>query len=171
MEESPGREWFDLQFGIVVKGKRHSLLPILLHLLRSNPEMMDPDKLDQRRDEQLMLIDLNDGKFMVGAGVKVALPYGRVKPLMATLGELYMKEHRGDSIRLNAFDAARLNTLEGLPLVWQGGERLRAFAKRLHKSTHVHVPAPEGLKAMQIGRANVGTPVTNAHLVSRFSFK
>ncbi len=148
IEESPGQEWFDLQLGVVVNGKRHSLLPILLHLLRSSPEMMDPDKLDQRRDDQLMLIDLNGGKFMVGPGVKVALPYGRVKPLMATLGELYMKAHRGDSIRLNAFDAARLNALEGLPLAWQGGERLRAFAKRLHESTHVHVPAPEGLKAM-----------------------
>ncbi|SFH37229.1 DEAD/DEAH box helicase [Pseudomonas sp. NFACC45] len=148
IEESPGQEWFDLQLGVVVNGKRHSLLPILLHLLRSNPEMMDPGTLDQRSDEQLLLVDLNSGKFLAGPGVKVALPYGRVKPLMATLGELYMKEHRGDSLRLSAFDAARLNTLEGVPLVWQGGERLRAFAKRLHESTHVHVPAPEGLKAM-----------------------
>ncbi|WHS57140.1 MULTISPECIES: DEAD/DEAH box helicase [Pseudomonas] len=147
IEESPGREWFDLQLGIVVDGKRHSLLPILLHLLRSSPEMMDPDNLDRRGDEELMLLDLNGGKFGAGPGVKVALPYGRVKPLMATLGELYMKEHRGDSIRLNAFDAARLNVLEGVPLTWQGGERLRTFAKRLHESTHVHVPAPAGLKA------------------------
>ncbi len=147
IEESPGREWFDLQLGIVVDGKRHSLLPILLHLLRSSPEMMDPDNLDRRGDEELMLLDLNGGKFGAGPGVKVALPYGRVKPLMATLGELYMKEHRGDSIRLNAFDAARLNVLESVPLTWQGGERLRTFAKRLHESTHAHVPAPMGLKA------------------------
>ena len=147
IEESPGREWFDLQLGIVVNGKRHSLLPILLHLLRSSPEMMDPGNLDQRGDDQLMLIDLNGGKFTAGPGVKVALPYGRIKPLMATLGELYMKEHRGDSIRLNVFDAARLNVLEGVPLTWQGGERLRTFAKRLHESTYAHVPAPAGLKA------------------------
>ncbi|MEH6350067.1 DEAD/DEAH box helicase [Pseudomonas sp. 3JA] len=147
IEESPGREWFDLQLGIVVDGKRHSLLPILLHLLRSSPEMMDPDNLDRRDDEELMLLDLNGGKFGAGPGVKVALPYGRVKPLMATLGELYMKEHRGDSIRLNAFDAARLNVLESVPLTWQGGERLRTFAKRLHESTHAHVPVPAGLKA------------------------
>ncbi|MDO7896807.1 DEAD/DEAH box helicase [Pseudomonas citrulli] len=147
IEESPGREWFDLQLGIVVNGKRHSLLPILLHLLRSSPEMMDPGNLDRRSDDQLMLIDLNGGKLTAGPGVKVALPYGRVKPLMATLGELYMKEHRGDSIRLSAFDAARLNVLEGVPLTWQGGERLRTFAKRLHESTHAHVLAPAGLKA------------------------
>ncbi|MBO1536542.1 DEAD/DEAH box helicase [Pseudomonas sp. OA65] len=147
IEESPGREWFDLQLGIVVDGKRHSLLPILLHLLRSSPELMAPDNLDQRNDEQLMLLDLNGGKLMAGPGVKVALPYGRIKPLMATLGELYMREHRGDSIRLDTFDAARLNVLEGVPLTWQGGERLRTFAKRLQESTHVHVPAPIGLKA------------------------
>lgn len=148
IEESPGREWFDLQLGIVVNGKRHSLLPILLYLLRSSPEMMEPANLDQRSDEQLLLLELNSGTFMAGPSVRVALPYGRVKPLMATLGELYMKEHRGDSIRLNAFDAARLNALEGVPLVWKGGERLRTFAKRLHEATHVHVPAPDGLKAV-----------------------
>ncbi|UZE25549.1 DEAD/DEAH box helicase [Pseudomonas sp. B21-056] len=148
IEESPGREWFDLQLGIVVNGTRHSLLPILLHLLRSRPQMMDPASLDQRDDEQLMLLDLNGGKLLAGPGVKVALPYGRVKPLMATLGELYMKEHRGDSIRLNAFDAARLDVLDGVPLEWKGGERLRAFAKRLRESTHVHVPAPKGLNAL-----------------------
>ncbi|WP_373366797.1 hypothetical protein, partial [Pseudomonas brassicacearum] len=89
-----------------------------------------------------MLLDLNGGKVGAVPGVKVALPYGRVKPLMATFGELYMKEHRGDSIRLNAFDAARLDVLESVPLTWQGGGRLRTFAKRLHESTHAHVPAP-----------------------------
>ncbi|MBT2341519.1 MULTISPECIES: DEAD/DEAH box helicase [Pseudomonas] len=148
IEESPGREWFDLQLGIIVNGERRSLLPILLNLLRTNAQMMDPAYLDQRKDDQLMLIDLNGGKLMAGPGVKVALPYGRVKPLMATLGELYMKEHRGDSIRLNAFDAARLDALDGMPLEWNGGERLRTFAKRLRESTHVHVPAPEGLMAV-----------------------
>ncbi|MBT2294591.1 hypothetical protein [Pseudomonas fluorescens] len=28
---------------------------------------------------------------------------------------------------MNAFDAARLNALKGVPLVWKGGERWRAF--------------------------------------------
>ncbi|MHC8371330.1 DEAD/DEAH box helicase [Pseudomonas sp. MDT1-85] len=147
VEESPGREWFDLQLGIVVNGERHSLLPILLHLLRNQPQLMNPAELARRDDNDQVLIDLNSGQFGAKPGTKVALPLGRVKPLMATLGELHLSVNSGNSLRLNAPDAARLSELEGLPLVWQGGERLRTFAKRLRESTHAHVAAPEGLNA------------------------
>ncbi|MFJ7283002.1 SNF2-related protein [Pseudomonas sp. NPDC099000] len=147
VEEESGHQWFDLQLGIVVNGERHSLLPILLHLLRSQPQLMDPASLAQRNDDELLLIGLGDGRFGAKPHGKVALPYGRVKPLMATLGELYLGAHQGDSLRLSLPDAARLNALEGIPLIWQGGERLRSFAKRLRESTHAHVSAPEGLKA------------------------
>ncbi|MEO6676088.1 MAG: DEAD/DEAH box helicase [Pseudomonas sp.] len=143
VEEESGHQWFDLQLGIVVNGERHSLLPILLHLLRSQPQLMEPVNLAQRNDDEQLLIELGGVK----AHVKVALPYGRIKPLMATLGELYLGSHEGDSLRLNTPDAARLSALEGVPLVWQGGERLRGFATRLRESTHAHVPAPEGLNA------------------------
>ncbi|CAI8929202.1 DEAD/DEAH box helicase [Pseudomonas sp. fls2-241-R2A-110] len=147
VEEESGHQWFDLQLGIVVNGERHSLLPILLHLLRSQPQLMDPATLAQRNDDELLLIGLGDGRFGAKPHGKVALPYGRIKPLMATLGELYLGGHQGDSLRLSLPDAARLSALEGVPLVWQGGERLRSFAKRLRESNHVHVSAPEGLKA------------------------
>ncbi|UZE13923.1 DEAD/DEAH box helicase [Pseudomonas sp. B21-053] len=143
VEEESAHQWFDLQLGIVVNGERHSLLPILLHLLRSQPQLLDPASLAKRNDDEQLLIELGGST----AHVKVALPYGRIKPLMATLGELYLGSHEGDSLRLTAPDAARLSALEGVPLVWQGGERLRSFAKRLRESTHAHVPAPEGLNA------------------------
>ncbi|MGE8148922.1 SNF2-related protein [Pseudomonas frederiksbergensis] len=147
VEEEAGHQWFDLQLGIVVNGKRHSLLPILLHLLRSQPQLMDPASLAKRHDDEQVLIELGAGRALSRDTTKVALPYGRIKPLMATLGELYLGTHEGDSLRLTAPDAARLSALEGVPLVWQGGERLRSFAKRLRESTHVQVAAPEGLKA------------------------
>ena len=143
IEEESGHQWFDLQLGIVVNGERHSLLPILLHLLRTQPQLIEPANLASRNDDEELLIELGGSK----THVKIALPYGRIKPLMATLGELYLGSHQGDSLRLNAPDAARLSLLEGVPLVWQGGERLRSFAQRLRESTHVQVSAPEGLKA------------------------
>ena len=51
-------------------------------------------------------------------------------------------------MRLSAPDAARLSDLEDLPLVWQGGDRLRSFAKRLRESTRTEIQAPAGLNAM-----------------------
>jgi len=142
VEESPGREWFDLELGIEVNGERHSLLPILLNLMRRQPQLLQPAHLAERDDDERLLVTLG-----VGQKTKVALPYGRIKPLMVTLGELYLREPEGTSLRLNAPDAARLSGLDGIPLVWQGGERLRDFSRRLKESTHAQVPAPQGLNA------------------------
>ncbi|MHC8305330.1 DEAD/DEAH box helicase [Pseudomonas sp. PB3P13] len=147
IEEESGHQWFDLQLGIVVNGERHSLLPILLQLLRSQPHLLDLASLDKRDDDELLLIELGSGGFGAKRRTKAALPYGRIKPLMATLGELYLGTHEGESLRLNGPDAARLSMLEDVPLVWQGGERLRSFAAHLRDSIHRHVPAPEGLNA------------------------
>ncbi|WP_332769844.1 SNF2-related protein [Pseudomonas koreensis] len=147
IEEDTGRQWFDLQLGIVVNGERHSLLPILLHLLRSQPQLLDPVSLAERGDDELLLVELRGGLIGAADGGKVALPYGRVKPLMATLSELYLGGRRVESLRLSAPDAARLTLLDGVPLTWQGGERLRSFARRIRESTYTPVTAPAGLNA------------------------
>lgn len=147
VEEESGRQWFDLQLGIVVNGERHSLLPIFLHLLRAQPMLLDPANLAQRGDDELLLVELGAGRFSANISGKVALPFGRVKPLLATLSELYLGNHHGDKLRLSAPDAARLSLLEGVSLEWQGGERLRNFARRLRESTYTQVVAPVGLNA------------------------
>ena len=150
IEEGPEHAWFDLELGIEVNGQRYSLLPILLNLLRSKPQLLDPQSLSLRGDNEPLLVDLNYSPYEYGArkpALNVVLPYGRIKPLMATLSELYLKAPRGDSLRLSALDAGRLSALDDVPLVWQGGERQRDFARRLKQSEHTVVSAPEGLNA------------------------
>ncbi|MGH8355553.1 MAG: DEAD/DEAH box helicase, partial [Pseudomonas sp.] len=80
---------------------------------------------------------------------RVALPFGRLKPLLATLGELYFKElpPTTERLRLATPDALRLSQLDGVPLDWQGGERLRAFAERLRGFQQRPPAAPAGLNA------------------------
>ena len=150
IEEGPEHAWFDLELGIEVNGQRYSLLPILLNVLRRNPELLDPQSMALRKDDEPMLVNLHYSTYQYGLqkpALNVVLPYGRIKPLMTTLSELYLNEHRGNSLRLSALDAARLSALDDIPLVWQGGERQRDFAKRLKQSDYVAVPAPEGLNA------------------------
>lgn len=146
IEEGGGHQWFDLELGIVVNGERHSLLPILLHLLRSNPELLRSSELARRGDDEHLLIDLNRHRHGTTAA-RVALPYARIKPLMVTLGELYLTENDGRSLRLSAPDAARLSNLDDISLTWQGGERLRDFASRLKNAQYTEVQAPQGLNA------------------------
>lgn len=147
IDESPERDWFDLELGIVVNGERLSLLPILLNLLRTHPELLQPALLAKRRDDEQMLVPIHsvhDGKQRL---LQVALPYGRLKPVLATLGDFYLRDPGETSVRLSKPDATRLNALQALPLSWEGGERMLGLAGRLRDIRGVCVQAPQGLKA------------------------
>ncbi|WP_082432266.1 DEAD/DEAH box helicase [Pseudomonas sp. NBRC 111124] len=147
IDEAPGHEWFDLELGIVVEGQRHSLLPIVLQLLRSNPELLRPSELARRSDDEHLLIDLNRGR-LDSPALRVALPYGRIKAVMGTLGELYLHEDAlGPSLRMSRADAARLNDIEHLPLHWEGGAHVRDLGRRLRDARDLQVEVPSGLNA------------------------
>ncbi|MBI6940099.1 DEAD/DEAH box helicase [Pseudomonas putida] len=147
IDEAPGHEWFDLELGIVVDGQRHSLLPIVLQLLRSNPELLRPSELARRSDDEHLVIDLNRGR-LDSPTLRVALPYGRIKAVMGTLGELYLHEDTtGPSLRMDRADAARLNDIDHLPLHWEGGSHVRDLGRRLRDARDLQVEPPAALNA------------------------
>ncbi|MCI0139904.1 hypothetical protein, partial [Enterococcus faecalis] len=82
-------------------------------------------------------------------GARVALPWGRLKPILATLGELYFNDKIKARMRMSTLDAARLEDLaRGLELRWTGGERLRETGRKLSQFGSVKkVEAPKGLQA------------------------
>ncbi|NHZ43467.1 DEAD/DEAH box helicase [Massilia aquatica] len=137
-----GNAWFDLELGIVVEGERVPLLPILLQLIRSAPMEFDAQALAAHADSDLLMARLP-------GGARVGLPWSRVRPILATLGELYFLERIGNAIRLPSLDAARLAELEaGARLRWIGGERLRALGQRLAGFDGVQaVASPRALQA------------------------
>lgn len=148
VDEVPGQHWFDLELGIVVEGQRISLLPVLLRLIQQNPKLLSPKNLEKRRDDEQLRLQLDTLGADTGRPLQVALPFGRLKPLLATLGELYLRDRpEGRSLRLALPDAARLGQLDELQLEWQGGERLRSFAERLRDSRQTRHEAPAGLQA------------------------
>jgi SNF2 family DNA or RNA helicase len=81
--------------------------------------------------------------------VRVALPWGRVKPILSTLGELYFNDKIKAKVRLSTLDAARLEELaRGAEFTWTGGERLRETGRKLSQFGKVKkVDAPAGLQA------------------------
>lgn len=148
LDEAPEREWFDLALGIVVDGQRISLLPVLLKLIRQNPQLLSATNLALRADDELLRLKLDSIRQEDGRALQVVLPFGRLKPILATLGELYLRDQEpSTALRLSRADAARLIELEGLALEWQGGERLREFARRLRDCQSVPALAPPGLQA------------------------
>ena len=116
----------------------------MLQAIRRSPWLLSGDALAQRHDEELLLVSLPHSQR------RVALPYARLKPLLAALGELFIGETEeiGTRVRLARADAARLNTLQqGPALNWQGGIELREFARRLQHTTQQEVSAPDDLNA------------------------
>ncbi|MBM7060969.1 DEAD/DEAH box helicase [Pseudomonas sp. UL073] len=148
IDEAPDQDWFDLELGIIVDGQRISLLPVLLRLLRSSPELLSAQHLALRGDDETLPLQLDAQRAADGHPLQILLPYGRLKPVLATLGEFYLRDQPiGPSVRIPAPDAARLNGLSGLDLSWQGGQRLREYARKLRDSPHTLTAAPAGLNA------------------------
>ncbi|HEX9173525.1 MAG TPA: DEAD/DEAH box helicase [Telluria sp.] len=140
--EEAGKAWFELELGIVVNRARVPLLPVLVQLIRSAPMDFDPAVLAAHTESDQMLATLPDG-------VRVALPWGRLKPILATLGELYFNDKIKNRVRLSTLDAARLEELaRGTELRWLGGEQLRETGRKLSQFGSVQkVAAPSGLRA------------------------
>jgi hypothetical protein len=142
-EEGEGVDgWFALELGVLVNGARYPLLPLLLEMIRRAPEDFDAQALAARDDASELLVDLSPS-------TRVALPWARIKPILATLGELYFAERMGDGLRLPVIDAARLAELDAAAQMrWLGGERLRELGRKLGGFDGVHaVAAPAGLQA------------------------
>ncbi len=147
LEPTPEQDWFDLEMGIEVQGQRLNLLPILLQAIRHSPWLLTPEALARRADDELLLVPLQRSQ---GPVQRIALPFGRLRPLLENLGELFFHSpgEAPQSLRLARPDAARLAALEeDLPLHWQGGEALRDFARRLRELPQQEVRAPAGLQA------------------------
>ena len=137
-----GNAWFELELGIVVNRKRVPLLPVLVQMIRSAPLDFNPDVLAFHGEADQMLATLPEG-------VRVALPWARVKPILATLGELYFNDKIKAKVRLSTLDAARLEELaRGTAFSWTGGERLRETGRKLSQFGKVKkVDPPQGLQA------------------------
>jgi len=137
-----GHAWFELELGIMVGGERVPLLPVLVQMIRNAPNDFSPKALAVHAEEDQMLATLSDGE-------RVALPWNRVKPILATLGELYFSEKIRHAVRLPTLDAARLDELaRTVDFEWTGGAELREMGRRLNQFTTVkRVPTPAGLRA------------------------
>jgi len=132
VDEPPEHSWFDLELGIIVEGERISLLPVLLGLIRRNPALLSAQALAQRSDDETLRVQLDRRRNGHEQPLQVLLPFGRLKPILTTLSELYLHDQpNGENLRLERSDAARLADLDSLPLQWHGGEQLRDFAERL----------------------------------------
>lgn len=132
--------WFDLDMGIIVEGERLPLAPLLASLFRLDARWLDTVLLSRIPDDEM--IELRTASLQ-----RIRVPAGRLKPLAATLMDLFDGFSGGNTLRLSRFDAPRLAEL-GDTSRWQfrGQSDVLALADKLSAAQGIkHIEAPAGL--------------------------
>ncbi len=133
--------WFNLDMGILVEGERLPLAPLLANLFRTDPRWLDASELERMPDDEGIDLYTERGK-------RLRIPAGRVKPLAATLIDLFDGFAGGPNLRLSRFDAPRLAELSDTSR-WEfrGQGDIMAMADRLMSAQGiVDVTPPAGFR-------------------------
>ena len=125
--------WFDLGIGVELEGRRIDLVPVLARLVERI------DRPEDLPDDQPLMLEIAEAQWL-------ELPAARIKPLVATLFDLFDGAGAdADRLPLNRIDAVRLQGLDD-GIVWRGGKALRALGERLSELQDIPpVDPPEGL--------------------------
>jgi superfamily II DNA or RNA helicase len=139
-------DWFGLELGIDLEGRRVNLLPALLELLERANGNKGLGDLAQTAKKCLAL--------PVGDGLFLPVPAERARAILRVLAELYDAGHAPKgSIEFPQVRAPALLALEdafatdGAALSLEGDGRARAWAQKLVASEAKEVAPPEGLQA------------------------
>ncbi len=134
--ESRAGEWFDLDLGVEIDGKRVALLPLVVDVLRG----MDPGALPQSEVAYANV----DGRVVV-------LPMDRIRRVLETLVELHEDPQFSRRGKLTLGPLAALGIAQALPELQAEDEHAKALhrlAERLRTVEGIPDAAiPDGLKA------------------------
>lgn len=125
LEEGSGIDWLELHLGVLVDGERVDLVPALVALIAKAAPLPESDT------EKLLL--------PLPGGGTLALPFGRVRPIVKGLVEMFAAgsiDGGAGRVGFSRFTAVELAALEQSAggIVWQGGEAMRDLGRRLRES-------------------------------------
>ncbi len=132
--------WFDLDMGILVEGERLPLAPLLAGLFHRDARWLESGELHRIPDDEGIELHTAQGK-------RLRVPAGRIKPLAATLIDLFDGFSGGETLRLSRFDAPRLAELTDTSR-WEfrGQSDVFAMAERLKAAQGITtIEPPAGL--------------------------
>lgn len=139
IHEDASHDWFNLELGIEIDGKKVNLLPILYSFLQNH-------KLSDLDNEETFYLKISDQEFM-------PFESSRLKPIVETLIHLnQFNQSKDNQLQLSKYHASRLLELESAigatQLRWFGGQKIRDLGQRLSKFTGIdHIKPPAGFTA------------------------
>lgn len=156
-----GDGWFNLDMGVVVDGRRQPLAPMLAALFHHDARWLDGMRMQRIPDKEKITLLTDDEQV-------IRVSAARLKPIAATLIDLFSGGHTADTLRVHRLDAPRLAALVDQTR-WQfkGVAAVQSLALRLQKAGAVQPVEPpqtfcgtlrnyqqQGLAWLQYLRAN-----------------
>ncbi|MBT4837489.1 MAG: DEAD/DEAH box helicase family protein [Methylococcales bacterium] len=130
IDDSSGIDWFSLEVGITLQGKKLNLLPLLIKYIKQFPGELNLQSLRDMSDDAVLLPRLEDGRL-------IPLPIERIRGILETLIELFddIGLTKEEKLKLPVTQAIKLAELEAASgndkLRWLGGEKLRSIGQKL----------------------------------------
>lgn len=146
VEEGNNIDWFSLELGVTIAGKRIKLLPLLVNLLQGLSKGDGLTQLMQLPDETLLTPRLEDGRIL-------PLPMGRVQNIISILIELLDKQPLDAEGRLHlrtprATQLVEIETAMGTEqLRWLGDQRWLELGRKIKNFQGIEsVPIPDNFQ-------------------------
>lgn len=140
--EARGHDFFGYQLGILIDGKPTSIVPLVVDLLRR----IEPKQIDNLPDDKEMYLPLSQGKWL-------AIPLGRIKPLLRLLIHYGFRDLVDDEIRLRRYHMTLMQEIEAAIQAtrarWLGTDSIRAQLQQLQSVADLpEIMPPLGLKTV-----------------------
>ena len=143
-EDLGKNDWFGVELGVVVEGRKVNLLPILLRFFRANSHQLSTEALEALGADASLPVPLPDGQVL-------EFPVVRLKKMLGVLLELLEGDPLGNGgkLKVRKVHAAELSGMaEEADFRWLGGTELRDLNERLRTFSGIRpVPKPGGLAA------------------------
>lgn len=138
--ETRGHDFFGYQLGILIDDKPVSIVPLVVDLLRR----LEPRQIDTLPDDKDMYLPLAQGKWL-------AIPFGRIKPLLQLLLHENLRDLAEGEIRLRHYHLTLMQEVEAAIQAsrarWLGTETIRQQLQQLqHVDLLPQLKPPQGLQ-------------------------
>ncbi|MCW5588826.1 MAG: DEAD/DEAH box helicase family protein [Legionellales bacterium] len=134
---SKDKNWFDVELGVIIDGKKTNLMTFLFNFLRKN-------KLSDIPDKATLVANLEDNKML-------KFDYQRIKGILQLLESLYLSSSDSSTthIGISKFHVNLLSDIhQSLQSQWLGDQEILDFSKKLRDFSEIKkVPVPTPLQA------------------------
>jgi superfamily II DNA or RNA helicase len=143
---SASTDWFDLELGMMINGRRVNILPMLVRMLREQSTREQVQSALKSDEGTFIYVPLDDGQLL-------PVPAAKIRFIAQTLIELHEADALTDDgkLRLSAWQSTQLVEIEAAmqaaQMRWFGDEQIRVLGNKLKDFTMIdQVDPPKGLQ-------------------------